>query len=67
MNITGNALTTPADETIYGAFGEFETFAGPDTDEEWAQYDEDFRADYEAHDAAMADEYVDLDMWGADR
>jgi hypothetical protein len=60
---------TPADQTIYGAFGEFDAFdvTADWTDEEWANYDAWVDEELAAYDDDLADEYVDLDYFGEDR
>jgi hypothetical protein len=54
-------FTAPADQTIYSAHGEFETFGLPQTDEEWAAYDRYLADEMADFDAGYEDDYVDLD------
>jgi hypothetical protein len=52
---------THSDQTIYGAFGEFEDFGLPQTDEEWHAYDLYVSEDMAAWDATVEDDYIDFD------
>ena len=44
-------MSNEHENTIYGSYGEFESYGLPSTDEEWAEYDRQVAEDMAAFDA----------------